>query len=110
MRSRRSGDEPRAILANFRTGRVAGPDLAVKNTVMKAKASPPETLSASKPICVGFTCWRWQTKRPQALLQLAQKLGVNVTLSVKTRWLQRDIEAQVSGRNVDSFIGEFARW
>lgn len=75
---------------------------------MKAIASPPETLT-SKPIRVGFTCWRWETQRPKALLQLAQRLGVNVKVTVKNRWLQRDVEAQVSGRNVDHFIGEFAR-
>jgi hypothetical protein len=76
---------------------------------METSTLAKETLSA-KPICVGFTCWRWDTKRPKALLQLAQRLGVNVKLSVKNRWLQRDIEAQVSGRNIDHFIGEFARW
>lgn len=89
---------------------MAGPDLAVKKAAMKATASTPEILPASKPICVGFTCWRWETQRPKALLQLAQKLGVTMKLSVKNRWLQRDVEAQVSGRNVDHFIGEFARW
>jgi len=75
---------------------------------MKAKASTPEPLS-SKPIRVGFTCWRWETQRPKALLKLAQRLGVTVKVTVKNRWLQRDVEAQVSGRNVDHFIGEFAR-
>ena len=63
----------------------------------------------TKPIRVGFTCWRWETQRPKAILSLAQRLGVNVKLTVKNRWLQRDVEAQVSGRNVDNFIGEFAR-
>ena len=75
---------------------------------MKAKASTPEPLS-SKPIRVGFTCWRWETQRPKALLKLAQRLGVTVKVTVKNRWLQRDVEAQVSGRNVDHFLGEFAR-
>lgn len=64
----------------------------------------------TKPIRVGFTCWRWETQRPKALVRLAKNLGLTVKISVKNRWLQRDIEAQVSGRNVDSFIGEFARW
>ncbi|MBK9990512.1 MAG: hypothetical protein IPP19_07220 [Verrucomicrobia bacterium] len=62
-----------------------------------------------KPISIGFTCWCWETQRPKAILRLAQRLGVSVKLTVKNRWLQRDVEAQVSGRNVDHFIGEFAR-
>ncbi|MFT3783072.1 MAG: hypothetical protein QM790_13775 [Nibricoccus sp.] len=62
-----------------------------------------------KPIRVGFTCWRWETKKAAAVLQLAQRKGLSVKLTVKNRWFQRDIEAQVSGRNVDSFIGDFAR-
>lgn len=76
---------------------------------MKTLPSLPGS-SSTKPIRVGFTCWRWETQRPKALLQLAQKLGVSVKVTVKNRWLQRDVEAQVSGRNVDHFIGEFARF
>jgi uncharacterized protein YfaS (alpha-2-macroglobulin family) len=88
--------------------RKIGPIFASSLFAMKANVSDPETLP-TKPIRVGFTCWRWETQRPKALLQLAQRLGVTVKLSVKNRWLQRDVEAQVSGRNVDHFIGEFAR-
>jgi len=76
---------------------------------MKQTTSVSEVVVAAKPIRVGFTCWRWETQRPKAILSLAQRLGVNVKLTVKNRWLQRDVEAQVSGRNVDNFIGEFAR-
>lgn len=68
----------------------------------------PETV-ATKPICVGLTCWRWETQRPKAIVTLAQRLGVTVRVTVKNRWLYREVEAQVSGRNLDHFIGEFAR-
>jgi len=68
----------------------------------------PETV-ATKPISVGLTCWRWETKRPKAIVTLAQRMGVTVRLTVKNRGLYQEVEAQVSGRNVDSFIGEFAR-
>lgn len=76
---------------------------------MKTVAPLPQVVP-SKPIRVGFTCWRWETQRPKALVQLAQRLGVNLKLTVKNRWLQRDVEAQISGRNVDHFLGEFARF
>jgi len=68
---------------------------------------PLETPSA-KPICVGLTCWLWQRKS-QAVLKLAQNLGVKVELTERVRGLHREIEARVSGRNVDRFIGEFVR-
>jgi hypothetical protein len=48
-------------------------------------------------------------QRLKAMLQLAQRLDVNVKFSVRDRWLKRDIEAHISGRNVDLFICEFAR-
>lgn len=62
-----------------------------------------------KPIRVGLTCWLWERKQPKALLNLAKEMGLNVKVTERTRWLRRDIEAQVSGGNVDHFIGEFAR-
>ncbi|HEY0864840.1 MAG TPA: hypothetical protein VGD97_12105 [Lacunisphaera sp.] len=68
----------------------------------------PESLP-SKPICVGLTCWRWERARPRELLRLAQKLGVAVELTERIHGLHREIEARVSGRNVDRFIGEFGR-
>ena len=67
-----------------------------------------ESLPA-KPICIGLTCWRWERKRPQAILLLAQSLGVTVQLTEKIHGLHREIEAQVSGPNLDRFIGEFIR-
>ena len=76
---------------------------------MKQIALLPETLPA-KPIRVGLTCWRWERERPRAILRLAQRLGVTVKLTEKIHGLHREIEAQVSGRNVDSFISEFARY
>ncbi len=63
----------------------------------------------SKPICVGLTCWRWERARPRELLRLAQRLGVTVELTEKIHGLHREIEARVSGPNVDRFIGEFGR-
>lgn len=63
----------------------------------------------TKPIRVGFTCWRWERQKPKELLQLAQRHGVDVKLTQKSHGLQRDVEAYVSGQNVDRFIGEFAR-
>jgi hypothetical protein len=36
-------------------------------------------------------------------------MGVNVELTQKVHGLRREIEAQVSGHNVDRFIGEFVR-
>ena len=62
-----------------------------------------------KPICVGLTCWRWQWGRVRDIDQLAQRLGVNLQVTQRGRGLRRDIDCQVSGRNVDQFIGEFVR-
>jgi hypothetical protein len=75
---------------------------------MEPKTNLPVSLPA-KPICVGLTCWRWERRRPQAILRLAQRLGVTVQLTEKIHGLRRDIEARVSGRNIDRFIGEFVR-
>jgi hypothetical protein len=69
---------------------------------------PPVTSLPAKPICVGLTCWLWQRKS-RAVLKLAQSLGVKVELTERVRGLHREIEARVSGRNVDRFIGEFVR-
>ena len=75
---------------------------------MEATATPTAQHS-SKPICVGLTCWRWESRRPQAIIRLAQSLGVTVHLTEKIHGLRREIEAQVSGQNIDRFIGEFVR-
>jgi hypothetical protein len=78
--------------------------VAMKQTASLAEAPP------ARPIRVGLTCWRWERKRSQEILRLAQRLGVTVRVTEKIRGLHREIEAQVSGRNVDHFIGEFARF
>jgi hypothetical protein len=71
---------------------------------------PPESASLPvKPICVGLTCWRWESNRSQQIIRLAQRLGVTLQLTQKIHGLRRDIEARVSGKNVDRFIGEFVR-
>ncbi len=70
--------------------------------------NPSENVPA-KPICVGLTCWLWQTNRAEKMKTLAQRLGVNLKLKQVTHGLYREIQAEVSGRNVDRFIGEFAR-
>jgi hypothetical protein len=75
---------------------------------MKHSVTPFESLP-TKPISVGLTCWRWESNRPQAILNLAQRLGVTVELTENIHGLRREIQAQVSGRNVDRFIGEFVR-
>jgi hypothetical protein len=75
---------------------------------MESPATPPESLPP-KPICVGLTCWRWQSRKSQAIIELAKNLGVTVQLTQKLHGLHREIEAQVTGRNTDRFISEFVR-
>ena len=75
---------------------------------MELPVTPSESLPA-KPICVGLTCWRWQSQKSKAIVELAQSLGVTVQLTQKIHGLHREIVAEVSGRNVDRFIGEFVR-
>ncbi len=76
---------------------------------MEHSAVPREHPPATKPICIGLTCWRWEKRRPEAILRLAQSLGVTVRLTQKIHGLHREIEAEVSGINTDRFIGEFVR-
>ena len=75
---------------------------------MEAIDSPIPPLEA-KPICVGLTCWRWESNRPQAILRLGQRLGVTIKLTERIHGLRREIQAEVTGRNIDRFIGEFVR-
>ncbi len=75
---------------------------------MEPSATPFERLPA-KPICIGLTCWRWQSSKAQSIVALASSLGVNLQLTEKIHGLHREIEAQVSGGNLDRFLGEFAR-
>ena len=63
---------------------------------------------SGKPISVGLTCWLWE-RRTRAIRELGQRLGVTLQLTQHIRGLRRDIECQVSGKNVDRFIGEFVR-
>ncbi len=60
-------------------------------------------------ISVGLTCWRWQRRRARQITQLAEQWEVTLQLNQRSRGLRRDIECQVSGKNVDRFIGEFMR-
>jgi hypothetical protein len=64
--------------------------------------------SSGKPIAVGLTCWLWQ-RRTERLIQLAQRLGVRLQLTERIHGLHREIQCEVSGENVDRFIGEFVR-
>lgn len=75
---------------------------------MEAAPSSIAPLSA-KPISVGLTCWRWESKRTQAIVRVAQQVGVTVKLTETINGLRREIRAEVSGRNTDRFIGEFVR-
>jgi hypothetical protein len=61
-----------------------------------------------KPICVGLTCWFWE-RRERTIAQIAQRWGVTLQITRHIHGLRREIECQVSGKNVDRFIGEFVR-
>lgn len=75
---------------------------------------PMESTSATtepfpgKPISIGMTCWFWQRRAPR-VIQLSQRLGVKLQLTERIHGLHREIQCQVSGENVDRFIGEFVR-
>jgi len=79
------------------------------NCRLMNKSATPFEHHTPKPICVGLTCWRWERNRMKAIRQLAQRLGVTVQLTEKIHGLRREIEARVSGPNIDRFIGEFVR-
>lgn len=74
-----------------------------------APTTQSEETPYGKPISVGLTCWRWELSRTKAIVELAKKMGVTVQLTQKIHGLHREIEAKVSGQNVDRFIGEFVR-
>jgi hypothetical protein len=74
--------------------------------LMPMEPKMPEV--SGKPISVGLTCWLWE-RRSRAIIDLARRLGVTVKLTQHIRGLRRDIDCQVSGKNVDRFIGEFVR-
>ena len=73
------------------------------------QADTMSELPPAKPISVGLTCWLWERGRGRAIVQLAQRLDVTVQLKQEIHGLHREIVAEVSGRNVDRFIGEFVR-
>jgi|GEM_PF-894428 len=75
------------------------------------QTSNPVVQPASKPICVGLTCWRWQKAKGRVIVGLAQQIGVKIQLTERISGLRRHIEAEVSGPNhrTDRFIGEFVR-
>lgn len=72
------------------------------------KATSPSDRVPGKPIRVGLTCWLWE-RRERTIAQLAQRFGVTLRLTQHIHGLRREIECQVSGANVDRFIGEFVR-
>lgn len=69
----------------------------------------PAFASVDVPIRIGLTCWLWEWRRSRALERLAEQLGVTLRLEQRRRGLLRLIEGEVSGRNVDRFLTEFAR-
>ena len=81
---------------------------------MEAIDQPITPLSA-KPICVGLTCWRWESNRTQTIVRLAQSVGVTVKLTEQIHGLRRDIQdylersPQRGTRTVDQLAGDFAR-
>ena len=79
--------------------------------VTAAMKGATATISSAqrRPISVGLTCWRWQRQRALRIIELAQQLEVTLQLTQHRHGLRRDIECQVSGKNVDRFIGEFMR-
>jgi hypothetical protein len=75
------------------------------NTPSKRKMERPQ----AKPISVGLSCWLWERGRSQRIQKLGAQMGVNLQLTEKIHGLRREIQCQVTGKNVDRFIGEFAR-
>jgi hypothetical protein len=74
------------------------------NSTTDSSARP----APQKPICVGVTCWRWE-RRERMIAQVAARVGVTLQITQHIRGLRREIECQVTGKNVDQFIGEFVR-
>jgi hypothetical protein len=89
---------PATKLARFRL------TIPIPMNSIRAKIEP----SPCKPISIGLSCWLWQRRAPR-LVQLSQRLGVTLQLTEQTHGLRREIQCQVSGQNVDRFIGEFVR-
>lgn len=73
------------------------------NTTTTSTERPPRNA-----ISLGLTCWLWQG-RLGLIKEMARRLGVTLQLTQQIRGLRREIECEVSGKNVDRFIGEFFR-
>jgi hypothetical protein len=51
----------------------------------------------------------WERGRYQEIARLAQRLEVTLELRRRHRWLMWEIDGEVSGRDADRFLVEFAR-
>ena len=76
---------------------------------MKAPAKRKTERPVSKPVSVGLSCWFWERGHTKKIQNLGTRIGVNLQITEHIRGLRRDIRCQVTGKNVDQFIGEFAR-
>ena len=76
---------------------------------MKTSSTLKTKLHAVNPISVGLSCWLWERERVHRIVRLGEKWGVNLKLTQRVHGLRRDIRCQITGPNVDRFIGEFAR-
>ena len=76
---------------------------------MKTSSSSKSKLQPANPISVGLSCWLWERERVRRIVRLGEKWGVNLKLTQHIRGLRREVRCQITGPNVDRFIGEFAR-
>jgi hypothetical protein len=95
--------------AKFAQNRLGGMDWRGNRFARSVSRVSPAFASADIPIRIGLTCWLWEWRRSRALERLAEQLGVTLRLEQRRRGLLRLIEGEVSGRNVDRFLTEFAR-
>ncbi len=79
--------------------------MALMKTSITTKSKP----QSANPISVGLSCWLWERERVRRIVRLGEKWGVNLKLTQHIHGLRRDIRCQITGPNVDRFIGEFAR-
>ncbi|MEY4487868.1 MAG: hypothetical protein RIQ79_376 [Verrucomicrobiota bacterium] len=76
---------------------------------MNAPAKRKIERAVAKPISVGLSCWLWERGHTKKIQSLGARIGVNLQITEHIHGLRRDIKCQVTGKNVDQFIGEFAR-
>jgi hypothetical protein len=76
---------------------------------MNAPSHREFSRSQAKPISIGLSCWLWERGRSRQIKKLGAQMGVSLQLTERIHGLRRDIQCQVTGKNVDRFIGEFAR-